>query len=89
MRGSVKLPSGVMLLIIKQTRGLYCCRYSPLCIDAATVMLGIAEGRSSVFKVLGSAEQQAASAAQTKEKAANAMQSAQKSEPVIAKTKKK
>lgn len=62
------------------------CRYSPLCIDAATVMLGIAEGRSSVFKVLGSAEQQASSAAQTKEKANLAIQSAQKSEPVIAKT---
>ena len=64
------------------------CRYSPLCIDAATVMLGIAEGRSAVFKILGSAEQQASSAAQTKEKAKLAVQSAQKSEPVIAKTSK-
>lgn len=29
-------------------------RYSPMCIDAATVMLGVAEGRNSVLQILGS-----------------------------------
>lgn len=56
-----------------------------MCIDAATVMLGIAEGRSSVFRILGSAEQQVASEAQAKEKAETVQKSAQKKEPVVAK----
>ena len=28
------------------------CRYSPLCIDAATIMLGVAEGRAAVLNAL-------------------------------------
>ena len=55
-----------------------------MCIDTATVMLGIAEGRASVFNILGSTTQQVAAADQTKEKAVHLAQSEQKSEAVIA-----
>jgi hypothetical protein len=60
-------------------------RYSPMCIDAATVMMGIAEGRSSVYKLLGSAKQAAAAAEQTKERALLVKQRGAKASPVAAK----
>ena len=53
-------------------------------------MLGIAEGRSSVLRVLGSKkDQQSASITQAKAKdrAQAVAQSSQKSEPVVAKSK--
>jgi len=55
-----------------------------MCIDAATVMLGIAEGRLMVYKVLGSAKQAADEAEQTKQRALVLKQSGARTAPVTA-----
>jgi predicted acylesterase/phospholipase RssA len=60
--------------------------YSPMCIDAATVMLGIAEGRSSVYKVLGTPKQAAAAEEQADERALLVKQRGAKAAPVTAST---
>ena len=55
-----------------------------MCIDAATVILGIDEGRSSVFKLLGSPKQAAAAEEKAKEQFAVVKQKSAKAAPVTA-----